>query len=520
MKKGHRIPAMVLALLFSLSSLWVFRVSAGNSNIIVDDASFAKKLDNAVWCNPEGDVKAENGAIVFPKESTKYTRLIAKSAAYADVSREELLELACTIQFQSLPKGKAVSIALGLDSIESYSGEEGSVEIAFRNDGGIHMTVNEYQGKEPTALSSSKSIGVAVGSAAKVQMVCYKDGKLTVKVGGRSVFEGKCSVSCEGRFGFLQTGDCEVRITQLKAVSYRSDNPENCDITEDFEDGSINTALLTSKMMYSSNNYPSGLDVQEYNGSGVLMFRNVGLGYIGTKYQYSNFEITFDVPYLCRKTVTDPKDGSVTPRSEWFGISYGSEVSEFESYGFTDAYDLVYFTPASVPCTLAGGGKQLLSTPAPGYVFFDPEETRGFSVRMSVIDAEVTVAMKWFGEKEFHTLAQFPTNDGTTPLGHVHLWSYGPGNFAIDNLKIINKDHQAKLIEVKEKSGKVVVPADYAYKQEKAVYRPAGANTGQKGFRWYLIIPAAVGAAVLISAGGALLGIIKRKKEVLTDEEK
>ena len=124
----------------------------------------------------------QSKAIVFPKGSTQYTRLIAKAAAYADEFHNEIICVDCTLQLQSVPMGKSFILALGLDSSESYREEEGSLEIALQNDGGVKASVSAYQGEKPTVLTSPRAVGIAVGGTATIQIVAYKSGQLTVKI--------------------------------------------------------------------------------------------------------------------------------------------------------------------------------------------------------------------------------------------------------------------------------------------------------------------------------------------------
>ena len=112
-------------------------------------------------------------------------------------------------------------------------------------------------------------------------------------------------------------------------VSY--DRPENTNYKETFEEGIYNKNLFTTAY-YGSVRTPSCLAVEEYKGSNVLMFRNTGRCYFGTKQKFSNFELTFDIPFFSRETVKDKEGNVILAPCDTACISIGDVAQDFNGW--------------------------------------------------------------------------------------------------------------------------------------------------------------------------------------------
>ena len=113
--------------------------------------------------------------------------------------------------------------------------------------------------------------------------------------------------------------------------------------------------------------------------------------------------------------------------------------------------------------------------------------------------------------------------DGQTPTGYVHIWTTGTGMFALDNLKIVNKDKEPVLTEVSYESGAIEVPEDFAYEPEEKVYaeEETEKQESESSFNWYLLIPVSAGASAIgLLTVVVILQLKRKKKEVGMDEKK
>lgn len=505
--------SFLLVATFLLTGILSMPVEAGSSDIIIDASTYAEELDNSVWNNPDSDLTISNNTIVFDNSSSDVTRLITKTAVKATAEVEELVKAQATMQFTSLPANERFVMALGVKKIESLQGEPGNVEITFANNGGLTVSVVYYnENGDETVLAEAKKCG-SVSSKISLEAVVTTNEKLSVKVNGKQLFNVDLPVNGEGRIGFLQTGSCGVKLSNVKIVSHLYDSPENCDIYENFEKGAFNANLLSAKMRGASYVcWPSGTSIEEHNGNHVFQYTNAGECYIATKYKYSNFEMSFDVPYLQRVNVLDDNGNLVTARSNQFGISYGGEASNFDYAGYTDAVtDVIWFTSNSTITSMKSGDTVDLA--ALGYPICSKECDKGFSVKITMTDSVVKVFMKWIGEKEYKEV--FTSQLSTmTPTGYLHLWTIGPTNMSIDNLKIRNTDKNPQLVAVDFKSSVIEGPKDYDYQPMEKVYQT---ESEEEGFNWYLI-PIIVALACVVSLGVvAGISATKSKKRRVGD---
>ena len=419
----------------------------------------------------------------------------------------------CTLNFAQLPTGEKFILAFGLGGIEAGMGERQNIEVTFTNKGGIQVGVIAYEDYDaPTTVCSAKAAGIAMNAAANVKVEIGTDQSIRVYVNNNKVCSGKLPVNGEGRIGFLQTGRCAVEVTNLKLTYYQYDRPENTNIEEDFKEDGLNIAVLSGKTLSGSKT----MTFESYKDNGVLMFKGVGQTYVGTRYSYSNFEMSFDVPYLELDTTIN-EDGEPIDGTGSIGISFGSGKVSQEKNGYEKALDTVVLRQGSV---YSQKKPEEFTAENPYW-----QKQKAFSMKVSLIDNVVTVAGKWLGEKSYNTLLSYSLGSGIS-TGCVHLWVMDQGNFAIDNLVIKNMDDTPGLMEKEFKNGKIVAPEDAEYIPFERVYatdsQEANATTDTRiNFSWYLCIPTAalVGVFAIILTAWLSQAKGKKKKEGTSDEK-
>lgn len=513
MKKRKNRLCLLLAVLLAAGSITVLPVSAGSSTIKMDGESCKEELDSSVWHDADGDLLTENSAVIFPDDSTESTKLISTSDVVRASQIDTMLNAKFTLNFTSLPEGESFVFGMGLSSLEACIGEEGNLEIAFTNNGGLKVQAVAYETSDtPTALMEAALCG-GIGDAVSAEVVLTTSGLMTLKVNGNTICQADVPVTGEGSVGFLQTGSCGAKLTDMDIRLYQYDRPENCDVFEDFEAGDFNLNLFSSRMKMSSKYSPSSLAVEEYNGNHVLMFKNVAKGYLITKYQYSNFELTFDMPYLQTADEKNEAGEIITPRFSSFGVSFGSDVGGNDTYAEVDNID---FVDATELLLFMGDGVIGWNTNHPvnyaknhDYDSEDCDQTPTF--RISVIDGVVTVQVKWTEEPDsaYETMMSYTLD--ATPTGYIALWAPSEmvTSFAIDNLRIRNMDKDPNLIEVDKKSSKWVIPEDYQYQPMEKEYREITEKESKD--RWYLPIVIVAGGCIL--AIGVTVGVTVAKKK-------
>lgn len=498
--------ALLCAALLPCSALPITAL-AGKTSVVVDKSSFAEEISDIDWNNPDGKAYAEKGVVIIPEDSSSETRLISNAFASERQELEEMLHATTTLQFTQLPEGEKFAFAFGLQSVEAYQGDAGNVEVIFTNNGSVMVEVVSYNddGEAVTVTAPQKCSSLKKNITIDASLAL--GGKLTLKANGKTICKDEqLPVSGEGSIGFLQTGNCGARISDVNIVVNQYDAPENTNIEEDFDEGTLNTGLFTSKTVTASSYFPQSLSIQEYDGNNVFMFERCGIGYIGTTHQYSNFEITFDVPFLKRTWDMDEEGNVLDPMSTRIIVSFGSALADWESSGYNEAADAIRFETDS----LVQNMKREYVGIDQNHLFFAEENDKPFSIKVSVIDAVVTVGLKWLEEKEYSTVLTYTLKQGT-PTGYVHIWSSDIANFAVDNIKITNKDKIPNLVEVEYQTQNFERIPDFEYEEAPLVFREE-ADTSAKEFSWYSITLYAGIAGVILLAGGFVTSVILRKK--------
>lgn len=135
---------------------------------------------------------------------------------------------------------------------------------------------------------------------------------------------------------------------------------------------------------------------------------------------------------------------------------------------------------------------------------------KNFTIRVSVIDGTVTASVKWINETNFTEILSYNLSN-QTPLGYVHIWTTGANcNLSIDNLTLINKDKDAKTIDVDFKSAVYEVPEDFEYDKIGFDYREDVAEEASSTISPYYIIPTV--AFVCVIAFIIVLAVTKKRK--------
>lgn len=504
--RANKIWKRLAALLMTacvVGSVNTLPAQAGLKEVVRDSSTVQDKINESVWHNASSDVTAKGGVIIFPNDSTGDTKLTIKTKVKATEGVAEMASFNGTLQFTSLPEGEKFVIAFGLASIESNLGESGNVEIAFMNEGGLKAGITAYSDNgEAVEVIASKSCGSM--NQADVKATLMADQTLNLSVGGAQLYSGKLPVSGEGRIGFLQSGSCGVRISNVNIKSYDYERPENCNIEEDFESGAFNKNLLTSKLIYRSyfDDEPY-LGIDEIDGNKVFRFKNTPLSYLGTKYKYSNFEMSFDVPYLQRSNDIDDEGNVTNNASTQLIISLGGEAASFNDYGHETAAERLLFREMSAITTKDGITTSIQDV----FPFFDPLHNKGFSIKLHMVDNVLTIYMKWIDETKWTEVLSYGIQ---TPNGTIHIWGQTSCNWAIDNLKIENLDTNPNLIKVDYESSVIEVPADYKYKPAEKVYMPEEAP--EKEFSPYWVVLGVAGVCVIVLGGTALAVNLKNRK--------
>lgn len=504
-RKGCKQWVLALTAILAMAGIPMAPVQAGLSRTEIDTASCVEEIDEGVWSNPDGDVVGTNGVISFPKESTDASRIISRTTLAFSEYVDVLLDAEFTLDFLTLPKEEHFIFAMGMQSLEGMPGDSGNVELRFSNDGGLKAEVVACSADEETTQIAKSTACGSVRSGVKVKVQLSSNQNLEVVVGGKTVCNATLPSKAEGNVGFLQTGSCEVNVKGMKCTFYRYDRPENTNLEEDFEEGIFNSNLLFSRMLTGSK-----MNVEEFNGSNVLMFKNVKIGYIGTKHMYSNFELTFDVVYNQNKDLLD-ENGQVILAKTWaMGVSFGGDAVEYYGQDYTKATDLIVFSGSTA---YSHNTNENYGGTAKKHPYGAEDCEKPYNLRISVIDGEVTVGVRWLDETAYEDYLTYKLDD--VQPGYIHIWSPSgfSSSFAIDNIKLTNKDKDANLIDVEYQSAKIDIPEDFHYEPQGMVYKPAKVVEEESGSNYWIIAVVAGGCALALGLTLGVVSIKNRKKK-------
>ncbi len=505
MKRIKQISILALALV--LTMLFDIPVFAGLTSAEVPCYTVDGELNTTDWYDPNDELVIRDNTLIMSKESTGDTRVISKATAVADTTYEDMVTATGKIRFTSFPKGERFIIAFGLDNIESYCEEPNNVEIHLTNEGSMKASLIAYdENGEEKVLVKEKSCPSGI---LDFEAVVTSKAQLRFKVNGTKVLETKLPSSGEGHVGLLQSGSIGAEISDFKAVFVSYDRPENTNYTETFEEGIYNKNLFTTAY-YGSTRAPSCLAVEEYEGSNVLMFRNTGRCYFGTKQKFSNFELTFDIPFFSRETVKDKERNVIMEPCDTACVSIGDVAQDFNGWQFTTSTDLIHFTQSSV--WTYNHEPHLFNVKYDDMGFFDKASNEGFSVKMTMVDGDFTLALKSLKAKEFKVIATAHYDNFRT--GYIKIWSTGNSNMAIDNFAIKNLDQKPNLIETEFVSAKIEVK-DFDYQKQELVFKETKEEAKEKPvtFEWWMVFAGTAAVSVFMMGGAVIVRTVKNKRQ-------
>lgn len=514
MKKRLRVWSFSIAMTVLFCCFWKTPVFAGSRKLVSEISYGAGELNSAEWNVKDDNIVCKDGKLIIPADaSTEETKVISKIVAEKSGFVDELTSVSSIIRLTALPEGEQFILAFGLANIEAYSKEIGNVEMVFTNEGGILFSVIAYGEGGSVAVVDKEKCGVSLNSQFALEAAISSEGILNVEINGAKVCAAEIPVSGKGRFGILQTGGCGAEVSRLIVTCNYYEMPENVNIEEDFENGEFNANVLHSFMNGSNGLFPSYAGIEEYNGNKVFMFRNAGVGYIGTIYEYSNFELSFDIPYMQHTDVYD-EDGNLSIRTNnnvCIGFGEQSAMAEGEAYA-TDT-DLILLNGQGAQNWFRKKWIASFRDFFQGSGICDYDRNEGYSVKFTVIDGKGTLQVKALLDSEYVTIAKDEYDDYIK--GYVRIWSSGDGNFAIDNLKITNLDENSNLAEVEYVSS-VIRADDYVLteKDTELAFREEpkqNADDQKIDFGMVFIIISMGGAVSLILIGIVIGRVLKQK---------
>lgn len=462
---------------------------------VVTSDMYAEELSNQKWYKTR-DISCSDGKIVFAKNRTDESSQIVSVVLANDLRDMDIdtcINGTVTVKVNETLGGEFY-IGFGLE--RPYSEVNTASAICLYNDGDtIGLKVENFVGEDMGTVYTAETT-YGYGEEIVINFDVFSVGTMLLKVNGESMMDhdNEKLVCTNGYFGFGQSAGSSVEIynAEVRAATY--DTPTNTNFTETFSDG-FNAAILYSEGGSGGYYAPENVVCED----GVLKFNNVTMtGYISTKYEYSNFTMTYDVPHIQREAITDDKGNVITPATNWMGVSIGcssiktnSSVAVAQSLFFYMMPTYVSGNAVSFSCVLLNNYSTLKMASVSGDKNFFALENgydgegneRTVNLKVQMLDGVLQAFVKYEGEPENRYAKIFEYNLGYTPMGYVQIWGYGDdfsyvqnniangresycANFWIDNLKIENKDENGVTIDAGYQSSKLPEQSDFVYVDE------------------------------------------------------
>lgn len=452
---------------------------AGSSNsYVLSEHTVGNGIIDSAYCLKSDDVKAEGSAIVFDDTCTEnaYLKTKTKIANMKEYGMEQLFTATFVLNVQEIVEGGKISALFGLNRItDSYSASD-YLEIAVSYTENLYFSVIQHKEDGEEVIKSFSMGDKGYLEDVQVKLNVTTDNVMELYVGDMSIPVLKnraLSVDCSGFVAFMQRGKNSFKIMQPSITAYTYGVAENIDYTENFDNGQYNANVFYS-MAKSSAFSGSSLSVVD----GQLVFKNTADAYISTRYQYSNFKLSFDLVDLQRTPVYDENGMLTAPICTFFGIGFGGDeikdtVDKTIRFGTHLEFEAAsIYANHTIPYKVEGnefinryvlyeggtgrGAKSVQSMIKPNSLhLWDVDDVGDKTVRVefSVVDGIITLQYKVEGEENYRATA-FEYNLGSTPMGYVRLFVFGAqagndltraaaGNMTIDNLSIVNLESSA-----------------------------------------------------------------------------
>ena len=450
---------------------------AGSSRVyVVSEASITKNSISTGTFFISGDVTADNGKAVFGNEKENSSLFAkAKIRNLKEYGVPELFSMNLKLNVAEIAENGRYSVCFGLKKIKDYIGAANSFDVEFTYSDGMYVGVNYYDanGNRSSVYKKQKFGALNLGKEISLSVTVTTGNKLTVKINGDAYVSGKTINDATGYVAFYSEGRNRVSLYDAEVISYKYDAPETIDYVETFENG-YNANVFSSQSKASPMS-PSSLSVED----GKLVFRNTAEAYFTTKYQYSNFELTFDISDLYNEAEFNEFGEPTKLISNWFGIAFGVDTIDQPASATVPLSSWLHFEGVPIYSNPPYGEDHTKVWENPRYVMWETGNARDIqpmygangksfslwnkndvrgntvNVKFTMTDGLVELYYRIDGDDDWGT-PYYSYDLGAVRTGYVRIFTWGDtelnpkgmayqamANFKIDNFSIKNTDDEA-----------------------------------------------------------------------------
>lgn len=493
-------------------------------------------IDSAI--TDEIAINLDSTLVVNSEFSEDYPIVMRKKILINDYDDNFYSDIILDATLKSLELGAngKFGFALGLERYTSSKpGDENTTFVYFEKNGDTLYLGAESYGEGGTATELFKGASVKTSDDTgyiDLSIIVDNKGKLTVKNADNVVYQSeKDNEAFAANYAAVAVkGSSESLNAVLKSVKLTNtyyDRPENTDINATFDDGGFNVNEWNLISMPYLDTYTNSAYVKD----GKLFFENCAFNtaFI-TQYQYSDFDIQFDIDDIRREVVGNGASKSF-PISSFIGVYWGvSDAWHKFGSGVTSSFPLVYIAteidqttwdraidpqtgkPYPTEIFMLGNGLNNRFSLPDKYDFWSLDNAnKVLQFKVSVTGKKVSAAVRYKGETEWLTVDKNGNNMASEMssalTGNVALTTMGNsyyvkdisegascGHFSVDNLLVTNTDDDKNTVTVENVSSNVGKPSDYTYVKpdNDDDYKPVGYNNGNSGCSSAISVSSAV----------------------------
>lgn len=444
---------------------------AGSSRVyVVSEASITKNTISTGSFFISGDVTANNGKAVFGK-TAEVSSLFAKAKIrnLKEYGVSELFSMNLKLNISEIAANGRYSVCFGLKNIREYVGSANSFDVEFTYNDGMYVGVNYYDanGNQSSIYKKQKFGALSLNKDISLSVTVTTDNKLTVRINGDAYVSNRSVSDASGYVAFYSEGANKVTLSDAEVISYKYDAPATIDYVETFDNG-YNANVFSSQSKASPMS-PSSLSVED----GKLVFKNTAEAYFTTKYQYSNFELTFDISNLYSEAEFNELGEPTKLISNWFGIAFGVDSVDlsaaatvpltswlhFEGVPIDQDHSKTWDYPRYVMWEngTARDVQSMYGANGKSFSLWNKHDVQGrtINVKLTMTDGLVELYYRIDGDYDWGT-PYYSYNLGAVRTGYVRIFTWGDtalhekglayqavANFTIDNFSIKNTDNEA-----------------------------------------------------------------------------
>ncbi len=476
----------VLALgIFCATGISAQKAYAGTMN--AEDVQGA--LNSKGWVL-DRNVTVKSGKVTFAKNTVRDARFLSRTKIYADFSGS-IYDISAHLAVSDMTAGKRFGIGVGFGRLSYVVGDANTTFIYVEKSGnGFVVGVCSYDENKKVTEHLTQKVALT-GSEWDFEVTGTYPNVLKVAINEQEIFEGAVAAEgITGYYGFMETGAstddqyCVATVNNVSVSNNFYDRPENVNIYDDFNEDFLDTSIWS---LYNDAAYLKGVAVDGTQ----LRFIDSNQSSVSTQYQYSNFELNFDIPYIQREPLYNQDGTFKTAVCNWIGFICGINASD--STAILGADYVISNYPDACFLSFKGNYDNSGNTLGGSYALFGPaksrvtytlpdnydiwniaNEDRTLNVAFTCIDGVYSLGIKWDDETDYYHVF---TREYKLNRGYITFLGYGAGannntikaNFALDNIKITNRDYEGNVLtDIEKTSGNILEnTGDYGYVDSK-----------------------------------------------------